>query len=137
VFIVPTNVNRNRGMYNFRSRGSGYEGTPPEARNEGQDPQTIGGDRIVGSLEVVVSPFRPTSRERGDDRTTTLRRRKLVQYLGRLPKSVFENASNLFGTASKRKDLQIELFWLPLISLKLLIRFGTQLSSTNYTVSNL
>jgi len=35
--------------------------------------QTIGGDRIVGPLEVAVKAFRPTSRERGGDRTTTLK----------------------------------------------------------------
>jgi len=37
--------------------------------------QTIGGDRMVGPLGVVVLPFRPTSRIEGRGRTTTLRRR--------------------------------------------------------------
>jgi len=44
----------------------------------------------------------------------------------------FFSCPNLFGTASKRKELQIELFWPPLISLMLLIWSGTHLSSTNY-----
>jgi len=37
--------------------------------------QMIGGDRMVELLGVVVSPFWPTSRIEGGDRTTTLRRR--------------------------------------------------------------
>jgi len=37
--------------------------------------QTIGGDRMVGPLGVVISQFRPTSRERGGNRTTTLMQR--------------------------------------------------------------
>jgi len=41
--------------------------------------QTIGGDRMVGPLGVIVSPFRPTSRKKGGDRTTTLRRRDVSQ----------------------------------------------------------
>jgi len=36
---------------------------------------TTGGDRVIGPLGVVVSLFRPTSPERGAERTTTLRRR--------------------------------------------------------------
>jgi len=35
----------------------------------------VGGDRMVGPLGKVISPFRPTSRKRGRDRTTTLKRR--------------------------------------------------------------
>jgi len=31
----------------------------------------IGGDRMVGPLVVVVSPFQSTSQEKGGDRTTT------------------------------------------------------------------
>jgi len=38
-------------------------------------PRLLKGDQMVGSLGVVVSPFRPTSRERCGDHTTTLRRR--------------------------------------------------------------
>jgi len=37
--------------------------------------QTIGGDRMVGPLGKVASPFRPTTRKRGRDRTTTIMRR--------------------------------------------------------------
>jgi len=42
---------------------------------------------MVGLLGVVVSPFRPISRERGGDRTTTLRRRdvgavSIVSFVG-------------------------------------------------------
>jgi len=44
----------------------------------------------------------------------------------------FFSCSNLSGTDFKRKDLQTKLFWPPLISLKLLIRPGTQLSFTDY-----
>jgi len=35
--------------------------------------QTTGDDRMVGPLGKVVSPFQPTSCERGEDHTTTLR----------------------------------------------------------------
>jgi len=44
---------------------------------------------------------------------------------------------NLFETASKKKELQTELFWPPLIFLKLLIRSGTSLSSTNSPLCSL
>jgi len=37
--------------------------------------QTIGVDWMVGLRRKVVSPLRPTSRKKGGDRTTTLRRR--------------------------------------------------------------
>jgi len=39
--------------------------------------QTIGGDRMVGSLGKVAFPFRPTSRKRIRDRITTLRRQNV------------------------------------------------------------
>jgi len=37
--------------------------------------ETIGDDRMNGPLGVVVSPFRPTTRMRSEDLTTTLKRR--------------------------------------------------------------
>jgi len=49
-----------------------------------------------------------------------------------LPLIKFFCCPKLFGTAFKRKDFQIKLFWPPLIFLKLLIRSGTRLSFINY-----
>jgi len=39
------------------------------------------GDRMVGPLGEIVSPFRPNSRIEGGDRTTTLRRRDVGAVL--------------------------------------------------------
>jgi len=48
------------------------------------------------------------------------------------PQSIkFFSCPNLFGTTSKRKDLQNELFWPPLIFLKLMIRSGTLSQTTD------
>jgi len=53
--------------------------------------------------------------------------------MSKLSKMEIENVqTQSIWTASKRKDFHIELFRSPLISLKLLIRSATQLSSTNY-----
>jgi len=51
---------------------------------------------------------------------------------GRPQLTKFFSCRNLSETAFKRKGLQTKLFWASLISLKLLIQSGTQLSFTNF-----
>jgi len=41
----------------------------------------IGGDRIVGLLGKIASPFRPTTRKRGGDPTTTMRQRDVTAVI--------------------------------------------------------
>jgi len=57
----------------------------------------------VEPLGIVVSPFRPTSRKRGGDRTTTLRRRDVdavgPSCLCQESETIFESSYHLFLSA--------------------------------------